>query len=265
MRTRKKGFTLIELLVVIAIIALLLSILMPSLKKVKKAAQDVICRSNLRQWGQIIAIYLDDNDGGFSDQFRKEYWTVAFEPYYQDPKILLCAAAKQLANPHMDPGNNGRGSNAKSWGKLTEDLYMEKQGILCHRRGQYGSYGKNGWVSRYFGNDPDLKERYWGKINAVKTPSKVAIFADCSWKGLWPEAEDRPADNGDSQGGGGGLNRCCIDRHNGAINAVMADLSVEKIYLKRLWSDVIWHKKWKEDRLADGPFEWPEWMENMKE
>lgn len=59
----KRGFTLIELLVVIAIIALLLSILMPSLAKVKEQARIVICRSNLHQWGTSLMGYMAENNG----------------------------------------------------------------------------------------------------------------------------------------------------------------------------------------------------------
>ena len=62
---RKPAFTLIELLVVIAIIALLLSIIMPALKKVKSQAHAVICRSNLKQWGAIFIMYAQDNDQSF--------------------------------------------------------------------------------------------------------------------------------------------------------------------------------------------------------
>ena len=48
-RKRKAGgFTLIELLVVIAIISLLVSILVPSLARVRELARDVICLSTLR-------------------------------------------------------------------------------------------------------------------------------------------------------------------------------------------------------------------------
>ena len=53
----KKGFTLIELLVVISIIALLLSILMPALGKVKDQARTVVCMSNLHQLGLAFAGY----------------------------------------------------------------------------------------------------------------------------------------------------------------------------------------------------------------
>ncbi len=60
---RKKGFTLIELLVVIAIIALLLSILMPALSKVKDQARVVICATRQRQniFGATLAA--NDNNG----------------------------------------------------------------------------------------------------------------------------------------------------------------------------------------------------------
>jgi prepilin-type N-terminal cleavage/methylation domain-containing protein/prepilin-type processing-associated H-X9-DG protein len=60
---KKKGFTLIELLVVIAIIALLLAILMPSLKKAKAAAKRVVCLSHLHSLGLSWILYADDNNG----------------------------------------------------------------------------------------------------------------------------------------------------------------------------------------------------------
>ena len=64
-RTAKKtsrGFTLVELLVVIAIIALLMAILMPALQRVKKQAQEVKCRANMRQVGLVIYMFLQEND-----------------------------------------------------------------------------------------------------------------------------------------------------------------------------------------------------------
>ncbi len=55
-----RGFTLIELLVVIAIIAVLLAILMPAMRKIKEIARGTVCKSNLKNIGFALAMYLDD-------------------------------------------------------------------------------------------------------------------------------------------------------------------------------------------------------------
>jgi prepilin-type N-terminal cleavage/methylation domain-containing protein len=63
MRAARRGFTLIELLVVIAIIALLLSILMPSLEQARTQARAMYCKTQLKSLSNGMAMYASEHNG----------------------------------------------------------------------------------------------------------------------------------------------------------------------------------------------------------
>ena len=66
------GFTLIELLVVIAITAMLIGILLPAVQLAKDQTYEIVCRSNLRQYGIAQSMYLSD-----------------YDDYYPNPELSL--------------------------------------------------------------------------------------------------------------------------------------------------------------------------------
>ncbi|MFW6062492.1 MAG: type II secretion system protein [Planctomycetota bacterium] len=97
-RGRRWGFTLIELLVVIAIIALLVSILLPSLARAKRLAQTLKCNTHLKALGTASHIFAAENGGWVprndADGLARvavekrppvgTFWPVCFEPYLTD-------------------------------------------------------------------------------------------------------------------------------------------------------------------------------------
>lgn len=67
-RIYKSGFTLIELLVVISIIAVLMSIMMPALTKVRRQSRKVLCSNNIRQMLVGMNSYASAHDGKYPER-----------------------------------------------------------------------------------------------------------------------------------------------------------------------------------------------------
>ena len=84
---RGTGFTLVELLVVIAVLAILAALLLPGLQRAKEQGYTTRCKSNLRQWGVAMRLYLNDFQA-FSPYEMKDnpsavalYWHQRLQPY----------------------------------------------------------------------------------------------------------------------------------------------------------------------------------------
>ncbi len=164
-----KGFTLIELLVVIAIIAVLLAILMPAMRKIKEIARETACKSNLKNIGLAVAMYLDDYDRtipntGSSNHFRwfendgvtyrrpgssQTYWGIFYRDYIKDQtKIFGCPSFQSATNTRLiynDGGSAkesdssyiikhaafGLNHHSRARGRNTNDIYRLSDFLFC--------------------------------------------------------------------------------------------------------------------------------------
>jgi prepilin-type N-terminal cleavage/methylation domain-containing protein/prepilin-type processing-associated H-X9-DG protein len=95
---RRGGFTLVELLVVIGIIAVLISLLLPSLNRARENAKQTVCLSNMRQIGLAFVMYNNANNGYFPRPgagTQREDW-IHWEP---TRKLEDSALAPFMAKP----------------------------------------------------------------------------------------------------------------------------------------------------------------------
>ena len=100
----RRGFTLIELLVVIAIIAILAAILFPVFAKAREAARATSCKSNLKQLGTGLAMYVQDYDEQMPFNYhyitgggQLWWWEDDIQPYVKNWNLFQCPSK----GPHV--------------------------------------------------------------------------------------------------------------------------------------------------------------------
>jgi prepilin-type N-terminal cleavage/methylation domain-containing protein len=260
---RKRAFTLIELLVVIAIIALLLSILVPTLKKAKGQAQAVIEQSNLRSMGQAVDLYLTQNKDKFFNYpaagTLNTLWLEKIGDMVDNiDEIRFCP---KTVNKIEEVKKEFNGTNSIWEPPYTPSVndrpWLWARSADPTKKYEMGSYGLNGWLyadANAYVPAGD-KDKPYAKRTDVRIPSRTPVLLDANWVDGWAKTDNvLPATAfplsggynyaiGDTTGGttATAIGRFVLDRHGPMTTVVFADAHAETITHAELWT-LSWHK-----------------------
>ncbi len=213
----RKAFTLIELLVVIAIIAILAAILFPVFAQAKEAAKATVCLSNLKQFGDVFAMYASDSDDVLVSpryfHFTDDYGKSALEPYIKNREknsrnsIWVCPD-----EPVLNSGNNNTWMNFPVTYSMNVFLtpankYATNPDACYTPKNKQHSVSWNGHGFGSYSNESNLSydSRYLGGVSttAVANPAMTDLLfegyvesAKGGYTGISPEAGDYLQDMG---------------------------------------------------------------------
>jgi prepilin-type processing-associated H-X9-DG protein len=246
-------------------------------------AKEIVCQANLSQWRDILHGYIDPNGRFISgDKGTPGYWWI-----------------KQLSEEHKDwkrtriwfcPTSSGPSFSEQS-GAPVNMTPFSAWGIFTGSglgpNGISGSYGLNGYLiplplpTRQGTIPPRVPpapityqngvpaEDGWRNLVSIPQGNTVPMFLEALRFDLWPLWTDPPAENEFAAWTGNHMARCCINRHDGAVNCLFVDGSVRKVGLKELWT-LRWYQSFNTAgwwTMAGGvmPNDWPEWMRPFKD
>jgi prepilin-type N-terminal cleavage/methylation domain-containing protein/prepilin-type processing-associated H-X9-DG protein len=190
-----KAFTLIELLVVIAIIALLLSILLPSLNKVKLYARRVICSNDLNQLCLGVNVHMNENKGAVPNCNAGGWpWDLSF--YGSN---LMCEVSGVDYHAFYCPENRFKKAEDARWWQhslmyarsvnmMQEQAHQDESTLTDTQRKSYyrvvsylfmfDKYGSDG-VSIYPTTlETKQPSRFFRKLTELKTASTTIMVMD---------------------------------------------------------------------------------------
>jgi prepilin-type N-terminal cleavage/methylation domain-containing protein/prepilin-type processing-associated H-X9-DG protein len=174
---KNTGFTLIELLVVVAIIAVLISILLPSLNSARSKAKDVSCQSNLHQLGMFVLMYADAYNDTFSTGPRTY-------DYYGDNNFDAGEKLCQFVGWKNNQGCWRQFDWDASWTSNEKMMYHP----IFRCPSTPGYYGAGGYsinaIATYYNAPLVSQGRLWGspapggKRDRIPNPDKCFLYAD---------------------------------------------------------------------------------------
>ncbi len=180
--TRGRGFTLLELLLVISIIALLATLLLPSLTQARRYARQTVCLSNARRLAMSGQMYLADNESKFFPvrmKYNPDGSTYVNEHGREKPRWQWFL--DQGAGPAIDPSDYaGASFGDDDTREMTNDHFMCPSFTGPYERDiRNGAYGYN---YQYLGDSRAVEDGVYTNFpvseDQIEAPALTVIFAD---------------------------------------------------------------------------------------
>lgn len=213
-RTHRGAFTLIEVLVVVAIIALLISILLPSLKQARDVSKMMVCQSHLKESGHAMSMYgIDFKDGlpgplhplflkdpnamaggGFNKFVMDGYLNTRLRKYLGESQFGRGGTTKQVGTCPTHPTPD------KAYGIIAYNYALNNSAITAPN--YYFGFTHGGvtswdqWKTTYGDRGPKWWPKKLGRIfRGGLSPSAEWMMADAFRRPLpkgnpWPEANE---------------------------------------------------------------------------